>query len=70
MKQRPLKVVIGQRSRIDETYAEEGDVPYYARWDDGSEYQAEPVPGVVGGRRSFHGPKFGLALGEWKSEVF
>ena len=59
------------RSRLDNTPATEFEIPHYAVWDDGSEYE------VWWGHidrlskqafRRFHGPMFGRALGDWKME--
>ena len=58
---RPYKVeVIPEGSR-------EGDVPYYARWSDGSEYRVWIGRNGVGWR-AYHGPMFSRALGDWHTE--
>lgn len=49
--------------------AREGDIPYYARWEDGSEYKCEAA-GDNGAIRSYHGPVFGRKLGDWTYEAF
>ena len=44
----------------------EGHVPYYCRWDDGSEYLAyQAATGCV---RAFHGPLFSRPIGDWCME--
>ena len=69
--------IIQQRSRTDETYQREGDLPIYIKWDDGSEYEC-----IYLGRtehdhedrrwahRRFHGPMFNLEIGDWHDETF
>ncbi len=53
-------------SRMDETPAREGDIPFYALWDDGSEYEAFWQSGVA--FRRYHGPQFGRESGDWHTE--
>lgn len=57
------------RSRLDETPANEWDIPHYASWEDGSEYEVFFVnEDTLTAKRRFHGPMFGLEHGEWKTE--
>lgn len=47
--------------------AREGDIPYYCRWEDGSEYEVRwTAPCLL--ERMWHGPQFGLELGDWQHE--
>ena len=63
------------RSRMDETPVTEWDIPHYALWDDGSEYEVFFVEGYFAGganhaTRRFHGPVFGRGVGDWTTEGF
>ena len=58
---------MGQRSRLDETPAREGEIPIYIRWDDGSEYEAFGTPdGFI---RRWIGPRFRDAPTSWVTEA-
>jgi hypothetical protein len=55
---------------MDESPANQWDIPHYEVWDDGSEYEVFWVDKAnhISTRR-FHGPQFGLPLGEWKVQT-
>lgn len=61
-------------SRMDETPAREDDIPHYALWADGSEYEVfyTKQPRIADvkpyGIRRYHGPQFGRAIGDWHQE--
>ena len=65
----PRKTFAG-RSRMSEEHAREGDIPAYFAWEDGSEYEVWEGPERGHYTRRYHGPLFGLAHGDWKTETW
>lgn len=53
---RPMKISSGPKG------AREGDIPYFAMWDDGSIYSVSRISEDEAVRR-YSGPLFGLAFG-------
>ena len=57
------------RSRMSDVHVRESEIPAYFCWDDHSEYEVFRISDSHALRR-YHGPLFGRALGDWRSEEF